>query len=142
MTTKIYQAYSYTTDHSDGDLIPACHFAPKVGDNALKESVEIIKGEIDGAVALCSEKGSDYAVTIECRVDGIWEEPFYVSELSDSQIKLMYERLAKGEIDTVCVTKPEWVNYCGQLIEEYCDVYGINVVELEINNTVTILGEA
>ena len=133
MTKKktYFQAICYTTDHCDGDLIaPAC-FEPTV---SLNETAIQIMQEIEESFSdiICTKKhpGPDYIV-IECKHNSVnsceWDyETIKNWKRSKKYIQQLQNWLAAGEIDTIRVTVPGYVNYAMVQIEERADVFYIN----------------
>lgn len=133
MTKKktYFQAICYTTDHCDGDLIaPAC-WEPTV---SLTEAAIQIMQEIEESFAdkirTAKQPGPDYIV-IECKHNSVnsceWDYKTIKNwKRSKKYIQQLQNWLAAGEIDTIMVTVPEYLNYAMVQIEERADVFYIN----------------
>lgn len=126
-----YQAICYTTDHCDGDLIaPAC-WEPTV---SLNEAAIQIMQEIEESFAdkirTAKQPGPDYLV-IECKHNSVnsceWESKTIKNwKRNKKYIKQLQNWLAAGEIDTIMVTVPVFVNYALVHIDRRSDVFHIN----------------
>lgn len=115
----MFQAIGYTTDHSDGDLVPPAIWP--VHDDR-KSSAREIMCEINSDLALGEFKGP---LTVDYRRKGLWSEPFTVTSPDDKVIKTINSGLTSGTIDCVTVKSPEFVNMNGVVIAEYTNVYYI-----------------
>ena len=126
-----FQAICYTTDHCDGDLIaPAC-WEPTV---SLNEAAIQIMQEIEDSFAdkirTAKQPGPDYLV-IECKHNSVnsceWDYKTIKNwKRNKKYIQQLQNWLAAGEIDTIVVTVPAYVNYAMVQIEERADVFYIN----------------
>ena len=115
----MFQAIGYTTDHSDGDLVPPAIW-PTHADR--KECARELMREIKSDIDMGKFKGP---LTVDYRRKGVWSEPFTVTSLDDKVIKTVTSGLTSGTIDCVTVKSPEFVNMNGVVIEEYTNVYYI-----------------
>ncbi len=115
----MFQAIGYTTDHSDGDLVPPAIWP--VHDDRKSSAKEIMR-EINSDLAMGKYKG---AHTVDYRRKGVWSEPFTVASLDDKVIKTITSGLTSGTIDCVTIKSPEFVNMNGVVIAEYTNVYYI-----------------
>ena len=115
----MFQAIGYTTDHSDGDLVPPAIWP--VHDDRKSSAREIMR-EINSDIALGKFKGS---LTMDYRRKGVWSEPFTVTSPDDKVIRTINSGLTSGTIDCVTVTSPEFVNPAGVVIPKYENVYYI-----------------
>ena len=126
-----FQAICYTTDHCDGDLIaPAC-WEPTV---SLNEAAIQIMQEIEESFAdkirTAKQPGPDYLV-IECKHNSVnsceWDYKTIKNwKRSKKYIQQLQNWLAAGEIDTIMVTVPEYLNYAMVQIDQRSDVFYIN----------------
>ena len=126
-----FQAICYTTDHCDGDLIaPAC-WEPTVSLNeAAIQIMKEIEESFSGKIRTAKQPGPDYLV-IECKHNSVnsceWDYKKIKNwKLNKKYIQQIQNWLAAGEIDTIMVTVPAYVNCSMVQIDERSDVFHIN----------------
>ena len=126
-----YQAIGYTTDHCDGDLIaPACWQPTQDRELAAEDLMQELTESFSGMIRTKKLPGPDYLV-IECKhcSESSCEWDYKVIKnwkRSKNYIQQLQNWLAAGEIETIMVTAPEYMNLCGVMIEERSDVFHIN----------------
>ena len=126
-----FQAICYTTDHCDGDLIaPACWEPTAARTEAAIQIMQEIEESFSGIICTKKHPGPDYIV-IECKHNSVnsceWDYKTIKNwKRSKKYIQQLQNWLAAGEIDTIMVTVPAYVNYAMVQIEERSDVFHIN----------------
>ena len=126
-----FQAICYTTDHCDGDLIaPACWEPTAARTEAAITIMQEIEESFAGIICTKKQPGPDYIV-IECKHNSVnsceWDYKTIKNwKRSKKYIQKLQNWLASGEIDTIMVTVPEYLNYAMVQIEERADVFHIN----------------
>ena len=126
-----FQAICYTTDHCDGDLIaPACWEPTAARTEAAITIMKEIEESFSGMIRTKNQPGPDYIV-IECKHNSVnsceWDsKPIKNWKRSKKYIQKLQNWLAAGEIDTIMVTVPEYVNYALVHIDRRADVFHIN----------------
>lgn len=133
MTKKktYYQAICYTTDHCDGDLIaPACWEPTAARTEAANQLMKEIEESFSGMIRTTKHPGPD-SLVIECKHNSVnsceWASKTIKNwKRSKKYIQQLQNWLAAGEIDTIMVTVPAYVNYAMVQIEQRSDVFHIN----------------
>lgn len=126
-----FQAICYTTDHCDGDLIaPACWEPTVARTEAAITLMKEIEESFSGIIRTTKQPGPDY-IEIECKHNSInsceWDYKSIKNwKLNKKYIQQLQNWLAAGEIDTIMVTVPAYVNYAMVQIEQRSDVFHIN----------------
>ena len=126
-----FQAISYTTDQCDGDLIvPECWDPTEKRAKAATEIMTEIEGLYTDYIGTKKHPGPEYLV-IECKHNSVtsceWDYKSIKRWSSNKKyIQQLKDWLAAGEIETIMITSPEYVNLAGVKIEERSDVYHIN----------------
>ena len=130
-----FQTICYTTDHCDGDLIaPAC-WAPTVSRNeAAIQIMNEIEESFSGHIRTKNQPGPD-SLVIDCKHNSVnsceWDYKTIKNwKRNQKYIQQLQNWLAAGEIDTIMVTVPEYVNMAGVQIEQRSDVFHINFFTL------------
>ena len=130
-----FQAICYTTDHCDGDLIaPACWTPTTDRTEAATQLMKEIEESFSGQIRTKNQPGPEYLV-IECKHNSVnsceWDYKSIKNwKRNQKYIQQLQNWLAAGEIDTIMVTVPEYVNYAGVQIEQRSDVFHINFFTL------------
>ena len=133
--TTYFQAICYTTDHCDGDLIaPACWEPTTVRTKAADQLMKEIEESFSGKIRTAKQPGPDYLV-IECKHSSVnsceWDYRNIKNwKRNKKYIQQLHNWLATGEIDTIMVTVPTFVNFAGVHIDERSDVFHINQFSL------------
>ncbi len=126
-----FQAICYTTDHCDGDLIaPACWKPTEARTEAANQLMKEIEESFSGKIGTKKLPGPAYLV-IECKHNSVnsceWDYKSIKNwKRNQKYIQQLKDWLAAGEIETIMVTTPEFVNMAGVKIEESSDVFHIN----------------
>ena len=126
-----FQAICYTTDHCDGDLIaPACWQPTAARTEAAIQIMKEIEESFSGMIRSKKLPGPDYLV-IECKHSSEssceWDYKVIKNwKRSKNYIQQLQNWLAAGEIETIMVTVPAYLNYGMVRIEERSDVFYIN----------------
>ena len=126
-----FQAICYTTDHCDGDLIaPACWEPTAARTEAAIQIMKEIEESFSGKIRTAKQPGPDYLV-IECKHNSVdsceWDYKKIKNwKLNKKYIQQIQNWLAVGEIDTIMVTVPAYVNCSMVQIDERSDVFYIN----------------
>lgn len=126
-----FQAICYTTDHCDGDLIaPACWDTTTSLDEAAIQIMAEIEESFADKIRTSKQPGPDYLV-IECKHNSVnsceWESRTIKNwKRNQKYIQKLQNWLAAGEIDTIMVTVPAYVNYALVHIDRRSDVFYIN----------------
>lgn len=134
--TTYFQAISYTTDHCDGDLIaPACWLPTVARAEAANQIMTEIKESFSDKIRTSKQAGPEY-ITVEYRnntKDNIdWAPPKTIKNWKRNQdfFAMLLRGLASGDICTVMVTVPSWVNAFMVQIGQRSDVFHINTFQL------------
>lgn len=126
-----FQAICYTTDHCDGDLIaPACWEPTVARTEAAITLMKEIEESFSGIIRTTKQPGPDY-IELECKHNSVnsceWDYKSIKNwKLNKKYIQQLQNWLAAGEIDTIMVTVPAYVNYAMVQIEQRSDVFHIN----------------
>ena len=126
-----FQAICYTTDHCDGDLIaPACFEPTAARTEAAIQIMQEIEESFSELIRTSKQPGPDYIV-IECKHNSVnsceWESKTIKNwKRNQKYIQKLQNWLAAGEIDTIMVTVPAYVNYALVHIDRRSDVFYIN----------------
>lgn len=126
-----FQAICYTTDHCDGDLIaPACWEPTTARTEAAITIMKEIEESFSGMICTTKQPGPDY-IEIECKHNSVnsceWDYKSIKNwKRNKKYIQQLQNWLAAGEIDTIMVTVPAYVNYAMVQIEQRSDVFHIN----------------
>lgn len=133
--TTYFQAICYTTDHCDGDLIaPACWEPTTERTKAADQLMQEIEESFSGKIRTAKQPGPTYLV-IECKHNSDTSCEWDYKNIKNwkrnkKYIQQLHDWLATGEIDTIMVTVPAFVNYAMVQIEERSDVFHINQFSL------------
>ena len=126
-----FQAICYTTDHCDGDLIaPACWKPTAARAEAAIQIMKEIEESFSDKIRTSKQPGPDYLV-IECKHNSIdrceWDcKKIKNWKRNKKYIQQLQDWLAAGEIDTIMVTVPTFVNSALVHIDRRSDVFYIN----------------
>ncbi len=129
--TTYFQSICYTTDHCDGDLIaPACWEPTVARTEAAIQIMQEIEESFSGLIRTAKHPGPDHLV-IECKHSSVnsceWDYKDIKNwKRNQNYIQQLQNWLAAGEIDTIMVTVPSYVNYANVQIDERTDVFYIN----------------
>lgn len=130
-----FQAICYTTDHCDGDLIaPACWAPTAARTEAAIQIMNEIEESFSDLIRAKNHRGPEYLV-IECKHNSInsceWDSKTIKNwKRNKKYIQQIQNWLAAGEIDTIMVTVPEYMNMAGVQIDKRSDVFHINFFTL------------
>lgn len=126
-----FQAICYTTDHCDGDLIaPACWEPTAARTEAAITIMKEIEESFSGMIRTTKQPGP-YYIEIECKHNSVnsceWDYKAIKNwKRNQKYIQQIQNWLAAGEIDTIMVTVPAYVNYALVHIDRRSDVFHIN----------------
>lgn len=126
-----FQAICYTTDHCDGDLIaPACWKPTAARTESAIQIMKDIEESFSDKIRTAKQPGPEYLV-IECKHNSAnsceWDYRSIKNwKRNQKYIQQIQNWLGAGEIDTIMVTVPEYVNLAGVQIEQRSDVFHIN----------------
>lgn len=126
-----FQAICYTTKHWDCDLIaPACWEPTTARTEAAIQLMKEIEDSFSDMIRTTKQPGPDYLV-IECKHNSVnsceWESKTIKNwKHNQKYIQKLQNWLAAGEIDTIMVTVPAYVNYALVHIDRRSDVFHIN----------------
>jgi hypothetical protein len=129
--TTYYQAICYTTDHEDGDLIaPACWEPTASLTEAAIQLMKEIEDSFSDKICTAKQPGPDYLV-LECKHNSVnsceWDYKTIKNwKRNRKYIQQLQNWLASGEIDTIRVTVPAYLNFANVQVEERADVFYIN----------------